>query len=140
MTELEHKRKQRRKSTGEDFTPHELVCEMLDKLPIDVWEPEKLWIDPSGGNGNFVIEILKRKLIKGHNPLQALSTIFSVELQSDNVEEMKSRLFDLLLELDDTQKQQAIDIINHNIVCADALTFNYEKWEKPKNIKAKQLF
>ena len=141
MTELEQKRKLRRKETAECFTPPELVNEMLDKLPFEIWDdPFKSFCDPSGGSGNFVIEVLKRKLAKGHTPIQALSTIYSVELMPDNVEEMKQRLFDLLLELDDTQKQQAIDIINHNIVCADALTFNYEKWEKPKNIKAKQLF
>jgi hypothetical protein len=53
---------------------------------------------------------------------------------------MKQRLLDTLPELDDTQKQQAIDIINHNIVCHDALTWDYENWRKPKRSKAKPLF
>ena len=138
MTELELKRKERRKSFGEDFTPPELICEMLDKLPSDVWSPEKTFIDNSAGNGNFLVRVLVYKLSHNHDPLQALSTIYGVELMPDNVEEMKQRLLDTLPELDDTQKQEAIKIINHNIVCADALTFDYENWQKP--LKAKPLF
>ena len=140
MTELEHKRKARRKITAEDFTPPALVSEMLDKLPAEVWAPEKTFIDNSAGNGNFLIEVLRRKLALNHPPLQALSTIYGVELMADNVEEMKQRLLDALPDLDDTQKQQAIDILNHNIVCHDALTWDYENWKSPANPKAKSLF
>jgi hypothetical protein len=144
MTELEHKRKYRKKITGEDFTSQELVCEMLDRLPEDVWLPEKLFIDPAAGNGNFLIEILKRKLDKGHNPLIALSTVFGVELQSDNVDEMKTRLLDVLLKhhphLSDADIQRAKDIIDHNVVCADALKFDFDNWCKRPERKAKSLF
>jgi len=137
--ELNERRKNRRKFYGEDFTPLELVNEMLSKLPNEVWEPEKLWIDPAGGNGNFVVEVLKRKLEKGHEPLQALLTIFSIEILQDNVDEMKSRLLSALPDLDDTQRAKAIGILNHNIVCADALTWDYENW-CPLHKTAKPLF
>lgn len=141
MTELEQKRKSRRKVTAEDFTPPALVSEMLDKLPPEVWsDPTKTFLDNSAGNGNFLIEVLARKLSHNHPPLQALSTIYGVELMADNVEEMKQRLLDAIPDLDDTQKQQAIDILNHNIVCANALTFDYENWKAPANPKAKSLF
>ena len=141
MVALEHKRKLRRKQTAEDFTPLALVNEMLDKLPPEVFsDPTKTFIDNSAGNGNFLIEVLRRKLALNHPPLQALSTIYGVELMADNVEEMKQRLLDALPDLDDTQKQQAIEIINHNIVCHDALTWDYENWKFPANPKAKSLF
>jgi len=145
MTDLQLTRKARRKSTGEDFTPESLVIEMLDKLPSEVWsDPLKTFLDPAAGNGNFLVVILTRKLALGHPPLQALSTVFGTELMPDNTEEMKQRLLDTLLEahpnLDDDQKAQAIGILNHNIVCADALTFDYENWKKPENKKAKTLF
>jgi hypothetical protein len=144
MTELEHKRKARRKQTAEDFTPESLINEMLSKLPSEVWSPEKTFIDNSAGNGNFLIEVLRRKLSHNHPPLQALSTIYGVELMADNVEEMKDRMLQVLLDalpdLDDTQKAQAIEIINHNIVCHDALTWDYENWKSPTNPKAKSLF
>jgi len=142
---LEEKRKERRKSTGENFTPEALVNEMLDKLPSEVWsDPSKTFLDNSAGNGNFLVAILARKFALGHDPLQALSTIYGVELMPDNVEEMKERLLDTLLKaypnLDDKQKQQAIDIINHNIVCHDAFTWNYENWREERKLKEKPLF
>jgi hypothetical protein len=41
---------------GEVFTPVELVCEMLDKLPPDVWRDQhKKWLDPTCGIGNYPI-------------------------------------------------------------------------------------
>jgi hypothetical protein len=139
MTELEHKRKFRKKHTAECFTPPELVSEMLDRLPSEVFlDPTKNFLDNSAGDGAFLIQILQRKLANNHPPLQALSTIFGVELMPDNVEEMKQRLLDALPELDEDSKQEAKKIIDHNIVCADALHWNYDKW-CPK-AKAKSLF
>ena len=145
MTELEHKRKARRKQTAEDFTPLALVDEMLDKLPSEVFsDPSKTFLDNSAGNGNFLVRVLARKLEAGHPPLQALSTVYGVELMADNVEEMRDRMLQVLLEhhpdLNDTQKQQAIGILNYNIVCHDALTWDYENWKAPANPKAKSLF
>ena len=144
MTELEHKRKARRKITAEDFTPIPLVDEMLDKLPPEVWSPEKTFIDNSAGNGNFLVRVLARKLEAGHPPLQALASVYGVELMADNVEEMRGRMLQVLLEhhpdLDDTQKAEAIGILNYNIVCHDALTWDYENWKAPANPKAKALF
>ena len=41
---------------GEVFTPPELVEEMLDHLPAEVWEnPDLKWLDPANGIGNFPI-------------------------------------------------------------------------------------
>ena len=35
---------------GEVFTPMELIEEMLDKLPENVWKnPELKWLDPANG-------------------------------------------------------------------------------------------
>ena len=144
MTDLEHKRKARRKETAEDFTPLPLVNEMLDKLPPEVWEdPNKTFLDNSAGNGNFLIEILKRKLSLGHDPIQAISSIYGVELMQDNVDEMKQRLLEVILEALGEHKNDLIsevnEILNHNIVCHDALTWDYENWVSPIK-KSKNLF
>lgn len=139
MNNLEHKRKLRRKETAEDFTPIPLVNEMLDKLPPEVFsDPTKTFLDNSAGSGNFLVEVLRRKLSQNHPPLQAISTIYAVELMPDNVEEMKERLLELLLPLSDEDLKKAKKIINHNIVCANALTFDFENWKKP--MKSKPLF
>ena len=137
MSELEQIRKERRKSTGEDFTPGELVNEMLDKLPSEVFiDSSKTFCDPAGGNGNFVIEVLKRKLQNNHDPLIALSTIFSVELMADNVAEMKERLLELIPA---SLHTEAMKIMNKNLKCHNALTWDFDNW-KSTEIKAKKLF
>lgn len=49
---------------GEVFTPPELINEMLNKLPREIWEDKnKTWFDPCAGKGNFPITILKRLFI-----------------------------------------------------------------------------
>jgi hypothetical protein len=43
---------------GEVFTPIELVCEMLDKIPDEVWKnPDLKWLDPANGIGNFPVVV-----------------------------------------------------------------------------------
>lgn len=49
---------------GEVFTPPELINEMLNQLPREVWEDKtKTWFDPAAGKGNFPILILKRLFV-----------------------------------------------------------------------------
>ena len=46
---------------GEVFTPKALIIEMLNKLPISVWEnPELTWLDPANGICNFPMIIYNR--------------------------------------------------------------------------------
>lgn len=50
-----------KKTFGEVFTPLELVEEMLDKLPTDVWSnPNLKWFDPTVGIGNFMVCVYYR--------------------------------------------------------------------------------
>ena len=45
-----------KKMFGEVFTPLELICEMLSKLPKSVWKNKDLvWLDPANGIGNFPV-------------------------------------------------------------------------------------
>lgn len=54
-----------RENFGEVFTPLELVCEMLSKLPKKVWsDPSLVWLDPANGIGNFPV-IVYYKLMDG---------------------------------------------------------------------------
>lgn len=46
---------------GEVFTPRQLIDEMLDTLPDEVWKNKDLkWLDPAVGIGNFPAAILDR--------------------------------------------------------------------------------
>jgi site-specific DNA-methyltransferase (adenine-specific) len=52
-----------KKEFGEVFTPSELINEMLDKLPKEVWSNKNLkWFDPAVGMGNFMVEVYWRLL------------------------------------------------------------------------------
>jgi len=97
LTELNaEKRKKRRKQTAEDFTPSWLVKEILNKLTVynkDCWkDPRKTFIDPACGNGNFLIEVVKRKLISGHKPLDVAKTVFGLDIMKDNITECRIRI------------------------------------------------
>ena len=130
-------RKLRRKETAEDFTPADLVNQMLDKLPQEIFlDPYKTFCDNSAGNGNFLIQVLQRKLDNGHDPLQALSTIYGVELMPDNVLEIKERLLSLIPA---KLYKKAEKIVNINIICHNSLTWDFENWKTTEH-KSKVLF
>ncbi len=106
------------KSTGEVFTPTPLVQEMLDQLPSDVFtDPSKTFLDNSCGDGQFLGEVLIRKMENGSTFEQALSTVYGVDLMQDNVEECRKRLL--------CGQKHLRHIVEKNIVCADALRYHY---------------
>jgi hypothetical protein len=116
--------KLRIKKTAEVFTPQYLVIEMLDKLeeenPILFTDPSKTFIDNSCGDGEFLGEIVIRKMERSGCSLeQALSTTYGVDLMEDNVEECKKRL------AGPNPTEEILEILNKNIICADGLTFDY---------------
>ena len=119
QAELLTRSKERVKELGEVFTPAALVSEMLDKMPADTWLPGKTWLEPSCGTGNFLVQILQRKLAKGHPPLQALSTIYGVDIMKDNVVESRKRLLqgviDGGLDWEGPDLRKAVKILKQNI-------------------------
>lgn len=105
------------KKTGEIFTSSALVQEMLDKFPLEEFcDPSKTFLDPSCGNGQFLSEVLIRKLENGIDFVTALSCIYGVDIMQDNVETCKQRLLCNL--------EQYRHIVDKNIVCADFLTYD----------------
>jgi len=107
----------RKKELGEVFTPPELVNEILDQLPQEVWkDPTKTFLDNSCGNGNFLVAIKERLLKYGHSLENILSRIYGVDIMQDNVDECRQRL---------DPKNEFPKIIQKNIVCADALRYHY---------------
>lgn len=114
---------ERKKSLGEVFTPPELVKEMLDQLPPEVWtDTTKTFLDNSCGNGNFLVAVLERLLEKDPDPLNALSRVHGVDIMQDNVDECRQRLRDLM---PDPNNSEVDRILNQNIVCADGLRYHY---------------
>ena len=61
IQELSTYSKEKSNNHGEVFTPPELINDMLDQLPTELWSDKtKTWFDPASGNGNFHIIVLKR--------------------------------------------------------------------------------
>ena len=92
MTKIEQNMENRIKKYGEVFTPPKLVSSMLAKLHRSCWHHEKTFVDPACGNGNMLVPVLYEKLKRGHNPLQALKTIYGVDIMRDSVKECRRRL------------------------------------------------
>ena len=125
--------KTRVKTTGEVFTPTELVEEILDKMDPELFsDPTKTFLDPSCGDGQFLASVLYRKLQNGIDFETAISTIYAVDLMQDNVDLCRDRLL--------CGFEEYRHIIETNIVCADALRYNYRfiKGEHPYDDEAKQ--
>ena len=91
---------------------------MLEKLPIDQFtDPSKTFLDNSCGDGQFLGEVLIRKMENGSTFEQALSTTYGVDLMEDNVELCRERLL--------CGQEHLRHIIEQNIVCADGLRYHY---------------
>lgn len=106
------------KATGEVFTPTPLVQQMLDQLSPELFaDPNKTFLDNSCGDGQFLGEVLIRKMEHGSTFEQALSTVYGVDLMPDNVEACRRRLL--------CGREDLRHIVERNIVCHDGLTYDY---------------
>ena len=111
--------KLRVKATGEVFTPTPLVQEILDRLPSEQFtDPSKTFLDPSCGDGQFLGEVLIRKMENGSTFEQALSTTYGVDLMIDNVDLCRERLL--------CGREDLRHIVEKNIYQRDALKHSYE--------------
>lgn len=111
------------KETGEIFTPTPLVQEILYKIqPENFSDPTKTFLDPSCGDGQFLSEVLIRKMENGSSFEQALSTIYGVDLMQDNVDLCRDRLL--------CGQEELRHIVEKNIVCADVLNYDFSFGEK----------
>ena len=123
------KSKQRVKKFGEVFTPQELVLQILDKLPDASWESNKTFLEPACGTGNFIVEILQRKIDNGTKPLQALSTTYGIDIMEDNIDECRKRVLQICIDngLKEKDLAEANSIIKRNIIVGNALELDIDK-------------
>lgn len=141
LNDKQVKSKDRVKNFGEVFTNPREVKAMLDLVKDESYRIESKFLEPACGNGNFLIEILERKIktvseiAKNrdewiHLSLVATSSIYGIDIQRDNVEEAVERLLNHLRikcqELYSTalgDEESAFKIIlNENIIHGNGLT------------------
>lgn len=117
------KSRQRVRDHGEVFTPAWLVKQMCDLLPPEMWEPQRTFLEPACGTGNFLVEILSRKLDRcqtREDALIALGSIYGIDILPDNVEDSRQRMKKIWA----AQWPMGEDveaILERNVICADAL-------------------
>lgn len=106
------------KATQEVFTPTAMVRDILDRMDQSLFSnPGQDFIDPTCGDGQFLGEVLIRKMENGIDFESALSSIYGVDLMSDNVELCQERLL--------CGQEHLRHIVEKNIVCSNALEYNY---------------
>jgi hypothetical protein len=99
---------------GEVFTPVQLIEEMLDELPKNVWSnPELKWLDPANGIGNFPMVVYKH-LFKGLEKWEP-----NEETRSDWI--IQKMLYMVELNPKNVKISKQIFGNNANICCADFL-------------------
>ena len=110
--------KTRVKATSEIFTPTELVQEVLNKLPASEFaDPTRTFLDNSCGDGQFLSEVLILKVQNGIDFETALRSIYGVDMMIDNVQLCRERLL--------CGREDLRHIVETNIVCHNALTYDY---------------
>lgn len=143
------KSKERVSDHGEVFTAEREVNAMLDLVKQETDRVDSRFLEPACGDGNFVTEILRRKLEAAKKraipprkkkplPLEfekqsviAIASIYGVDLLNDNVITCRNRLFDIWNaeyeaickgEISEECREAVRFILSRNIVCGNALT------------------
>jgi hypothetical protein len=146
------KTKKRVTDHGEVFTSDREVTAMLDLVKQETERIDSRFLEPACGNGNFLAEVLKRKLVVvenryrtsqlewERNSLIAISSIYGVDILEDNTLECQERLFAIFsnIYIDSFGSNAKIEflksikfILNRNILWGDALDFTNPVTKKP---------
>ncbi|MCQ4116092.1 Eco57I restriction-modification methylase domain-containing protein [Ligilactobacillus sp. MP3] len=155
------KNKDRVQQHGEVFTPNWMVKKMLSEpeIQLRLQDVQATFLEPSVGEGAFLKEILHQKL--GYiddtsnksnwteKALWVLTSIYGIELLTDNLVKAKQQMMKVLIEHYQTFYQKKISsntdfyksasfIIDNNIVQGNTLTYlndsdnliMFSKWER----------
>ncbi len=137
------KSKKRVADHGEVFTAEREVNAMCDLVKQECLRIDSRFLEPACGDGNFLAEILSRKLVVvkekyrrspydwERNSLLALGSLYGVDILEDNCEACRIRLYDMWSkeykaickkECNDDTRRAARYILHQNIVCGNALS------------------
>lgn len=116
-------KKERIQKYGEVFTPQwvvEEMCDMLEKENSKCFFPETTFLEPTCGDGVFVLEILRRKFANCHNRSDystAISSVWAMEIQEDNVKKTIENVIEFCRAYFSPTKQDIQTIKDHIIQC-----------------------
>ncbi len=137
------KSKERVAERGEVFTAEREVNAMLDLVKQETERIDSRFLEPACGDGNFLAEILRRKLEEvkrkykrsaldyEKNSILAAGSIYGVDIMLDNVIACRERMFKIWdkeyksvckKECNDEARDSVRFIFERNIVCGNALS------------------
>lgn len=150
------KSRERVQQHGEVFTNEREVNAMLDLVKHETERIDSRFLEPACGDGNFLAEILRRKLrvCRGYveqgkntqleyekNAVLAVSSMYGIELLPDNAMACRERLFRIFSDeyhalYKEGIKPECLDSIRYllskNIIIGNALTYhrvdNPDEW------------
>ncbi len=141
--------------TAEVFTPPWLVDEMLMALfradPALFHHEHKTFLEPSCGDGNFLVRILHFKIHLNRHRLRdkavpmadILGSIFGIDLMPDNVQVARHRLLEVVA----AHRKCSVEwaraefghIVDRNVACGSALEWDFDRW-CPKGSETAPVF
>jgi SAM-dependent methyltransferase len=143
MTSKQVVSKQRVSDHGEVYTHPREVNAMLDLVKQETERIDSRFLEPACGTGNFLVEILARKLSVVANKYKksqleyeryaviAIGSIYGIDILADNVLACQNRLFDVFdtkysalfkVATQDQCREAVRFILSRNILHGDALT------------------
>ena len=143
MPERQVKSKARVADHGEVFTAEREVNAMLDLVKPETERIDSRFLEPACGDGNFLAEILRRKLSAvdarykksaadyEKYAVLAVTSIYGVDILEDNVRDCRARLFGIWdeaytahckAECREEVRKAVRFILERNILCGNALT------------------
>lgn len=137
------KSKERVAEHGEVFTNDREVKAMCDLVAHECERIDSRFLEPACGDGNFLAEIVKRKLAVCKKfykkntydyerySVLVMTSIYGIDIMQDNVDDCRARMFELWnreyesvckKECNNDTRDAVIYILNKNILCGNALT------------------
>ena len=146
------KSKERVAEFGEVYTSEREVNSMLDLVKQETERLDSRFLEPACGDGNFLIEVLNRKLevlVKNHkknqyefekNSVVVVGSIYGVDILEDNAQIARDRLYNKYVETYKKLYKGSVNknlilsvkfIIDSNIIHGDALTLKQVDSDMP---------
>ncbi len=140
--DIQVKNKKRVTDHGEVFTAKREVEAMLDLVKQETERIESRFLEPACGDGNFLAEILKRKLVVvesrykksqlefERNAITAISSVYGIDILEDNVFACRARLLSIFTDFytrnyKDKGNPKCVEsaeyVLSKNIIWGDAL-------------------
>ncbi|MDA9996467.1 hypothetical protein N9E23_03895 [Candidatus Pelagibacter sp.] len=139
--------KKRIRDYGEVFTQKKDVISILNLVENETFNLESRFLEPACGDGNFLSEILYRKILIlnkkfktnkldfERNSILALSSIYGVDILNDNIIKLNERLLKIFIdnyvshfgEINTSFLKSLKHILKKNLIFGDALSYKIPK-------------